>query len=67
MDFHKSRFADSGPAPYIELIGPNGAKWRFNEWSDQNYVKGDAAEFCHVVTQGRNIHDVGLEVLEVGN
>ena len=52
-----------GPAPYIELIGPNGAKWQFNEWNDQNYVRGDAAEFCHVVTQGRNIQDVGLEVL----
>ncbi len=52
-----------GPAPYIELIGPNGATWKFNEWNDQNYIKGDAAEFCHVVTQGRNIQDVELEVI----
>ena len=51
------------PAPYIELIGPNAELWEFNERDDQNYVKGDAAEFCHVVTQGRNIEDVELEVL----
>ena len=50
------------PAPYVELIGPSAVRWEFNERDDQNYVKGDAAEFCHVVTQGRNIHDVELEV-----
>ena len=63
MDLYKPRFAGPEPAPYIELIGPNAELWEFNERDDQNYVKGDAAEFCHVVTQGRNIEDVELEVL----
>ncbi|MBT5442871.1 MAG: TIGR03084 family protein, partial [Gammaproteobacteria bacterium] len=30
---------------------------------DKNCVTGDAVEFCHVVTQGRNIADVNLDVV----
>lgn len=52
-----------GPAPYVKLTGPGGDIWEFNEPSTDNYVAGDAAEFCHVVTQGRNIADVNLEVV----
>ena len=36
--------------------------WAFNDPDEANMIAGDAAEFCHVVTQGRNIKDVNLEV-----
>ncbi len=52
-----------GPAPYVRLISPEGDVWEFNEPSSENYVSGDAVDFCHVVTQGRNIADVDLEVV----
>ena len=52
-----------GPAPYVKLTAPNGDIWDFNEPHSENYVAGDAVDFCHVVTQGRNIADVNLEVV----
>ena len=48
--------------PYVRLTAPSGETWEWNEPSDTNFVKGDAVEFCHVVTQGRNIVDTALEV-----
>ena len=51
-----------GPAPYVTLISPSGETWEFNEPDENNQIKGDAVQFCHVVTQGRNIKDVNLEV-----
>ena len=61
LDFINRGLPVPEPAPYIELTVLTQVE--FNERDDQNYVKGDAAEFCHVVTQGRNIEDVELEVL----
>ena len=52
-----------GPAPYVKLTGPAGDTWEFNEPDENNRVEGDAAAFCHVVTQGRNIADVDLTVV----
>mgnify|MGYP003977109025 FL=1 len=52
-----------GPAPYVRLASPGGEVWEFNDPDDSNRVEGDAAEFCHVVTQGRNIADVNLTVV----
>ena len=52
-----------GAAPYVKLTSPSGEVWTFNEPNNDNYVEGDAAEFCHVVTQGRNIADVNLNVV----
>jgi|TARA_B110000211_G_scaffold132775_1_gene152269 uncharacterized protein (TIGR03084 family) len=52
-----------GPAPYVRLISPEGDTWEFNEPNEENSVTGDAVEFCHVVTQGRNIADVNLAVV----
>ena len=51
-----------GPAPHVRLMSPSGETWEFNELDESNLVKGDAVQFCHVVTQGRNIQDVNLEV-----
>ncbi len=52
-----------GESPYVKLTAPSGNIWEFNEPSDSNYIEGDAVEFCHVVTQGRNIQDVNLTVV----
>ena len=52
-----------GEPPYVKLTAPSGAIWEFNEPSTDSYIEGDAAEFCHVVTQGRNIQDVRLTVV----
>ncbi len=51
------------PIPYVRLESPSGAIWEWNEPSQNNYIKGAAVEFAHVVTQGRNIEEAELEVL----
>lgn len=61
--FANRKLEPPGPAPYVKLTGPEGDTWEFNEPDSDNYVEGDAAEFCHVVTQGRNIADVNLTVV----
>ena len=52
-----------GAPPYVRLTSPEGNLWEFNEPDENNCVMGDAVEFCHVVTQGRNIQDVNLTVI----
>lgn len=51
-----------GPAPYVRLTAPSGAVWEFNDPSPVSNVKGDATQFCQVVTQVRNIADTQLTV-----
>jgi len=52
----------------VRIIAPSGETWEWNDPSEEEYVKGDASEFCHVVTQGRNVADTSLEVVgEVAN
>ena len=51
-----------GPPPYVRLAAPSGANWEWNEPSEIECVRGDAVDFCHVVTQGRNIADTPLAV-----
>ena len=48
--------------PYIQLIAPSGKQWGWNEHMTDNSVIGLASDFCHVVTQNRNIVDTNLEV-----
>ena len=48
--------------PYIELISPTGKTWSFNELNQKESIIGLATDFCHVVTQNRNIKDTELEV-----
>jgi len=48
--------------PYILLDSPSGDSWQWNEASNNDYIKGSASDFCHVVTQGRNIADTQLSV-----
>jgi uncharacterized protein (TIGR03084 family) len=51
------------PQPYVRLVAPSGEIWEWNEPSESESIRGDAADFCHVVTQGRNIADTALEVV----
>ena len=51
-----------GPPPHVRLVAPSGEIWEWNEPSETECIRGEAVDFCHVVTQGRNIADVGLEV-----
>ena len=53
---------ESQPPGSVLVLNPSGETWEFNEPDESNLVKGDAVQFCHVVTQGRNIQDVNLEV-----
>jgi uncharacterized protein (TIGR03084 family) len=51
-----------GPPPYVRLEAPSGEIWAFGEPSETECVRGRAVDFCHVVTQGRNVKDTELEV-----
>lgn len=48
--------------PYVRLTAPSGGIWEWNDPGQENRVEGLASEFCHVVTQGRNVADTRLEV-----
>lgn len=50
------------PEPHVRLTAPSGAIWVWNAASDGERIEGLASDFCHVVTQGRNIADTGLVV-----
>ena len=51
-----------GPAPHISLQAPSGTCWQWNTQQDNNFISGDAVEFCQVVTQVRNIADTDLKL-----
>ncbi|MBU3712669.1 MAG: TIGR03084 family protein [Limnohabitans sp.] len=40
-------------APYVALTAPDGSLWEWHSPSATDYVKGDAEDFCKVVTQRR--------------
>jgi uncharacterized protein (TIGR03084 family) len=52
-----------GPPPYVRLTAPSGKTWEWNEPSEADFVRGSASDFCHVVTQNRNVEDTPLEVV----
>ena len=51
-----------GPMPQIHLTAPSGTVWEYGEASDSGLIRGNASEFCQVVTQCRNIADTSLAV-----
>lgn len=51
-----------GPPPYVRLVAPSGEIWEWHEPNERDCIRGDALNFCHVVTQGRNIADTPLVV-----
>ena len=50
------------PMPQLLLTAPSGALWTFGELAAGERIEGQAAEFCQVVTQTRNIADTSLIV-----
>ena len=48
--------------PFIQLIAPSGKQWEWNEHETDNSVIGLASDFCHVVTQNRNVLDTNIQV-----
>lgn len=50
------------PLPYLRLTAPSGAVWGWNEASAEHRIEGLASDFCHVVTQNRNVADTALQV-----
>ena len=46
----------------VELVAPDGTRWTWGEDDASNVVRGDALDFCLVVTQRRHVDDTGLEV-----
>jgi uncharacterized protein (TIGR03084 family) len=52
-----------GSKPHVRLVAPSGSTWEWNPPDDANHIAGSAIEFCHVVTQGRNILDTRLDVV----
>ena len=51
-----------GPPPYVRLVAPSGDVWEWGEPSEDESIRGEAVDFCHVVTQGRNVADTALDV-----
>ena len=60
--FVNRKLKPPSPVPHVRLEAPSGAVWEWNDPSDEHLVAGAAAEFAHVVTQGRNIADCSLTV-----
>ena len=48
--------------PYVYLTAPSGGIWEWGDAEATDRVEGSAVDFCHVVTQGRNVADTALEV-----
>ncbi len=57
----RSRALDVPPAPFVELGGADTAPWRWGAADAASSVRGDALEFCEVVTQRRHVDDTSLE------
>jgi uncharacterized protein (TIGR03084 family) len=51
-----------GPPPYVRLLAPSGEVWEWNDPDEDECIRGTAVDFCHVVTQGRNVADTALDV-----
>jgi uncharacterized protein (TIGR03084 family) len=60
--FKNRRMEPPQPVPQLLLTAPSGELWTMGEPADGERIEGDAAEFCQVVTQTRNIADTALRV-----
>jgi uncharacterized protein (TIGR03084 family) len=52
--------APEGPPPFVELIGPGGDVWTWNDPEAPSALRGPAEDFCLVVTQRRHVADTAL-------
>ena len=55
------------PAPTepirVELTGPDGETWTWNDEGAANRITGPALDFCHLVTQRRHLDDLDLTIV----
>jgi uncharacterized protein (TIGR03084 family) len=59
----KNRGLEVPPAmPGLRLTAPSGAIWEWGGDRPGERIQGEAAEFCQVITQTRNVADTGLRV-----
>jgi len=49
--------------PHVHLTAPSGALWEYHPPSEVERIEGPASDFCHVVTQGRNVAETQLRVV----
>ncbi|MBV1917000.1 MAG: TIGR03084 family protein [Sphingomonadaceae bacterium] len=56
----RNRELDRPDPPRIELTGPNGELWVWNEEASER-VSGPALDFALAVVQSRNVHDTQLQ------
>jgi uncharacterized protein (TIGR03084 family) len=47
---------------FVDLIGPDGDRWTWGDESAADSVRGDALDFCRVVTRRRRVDDTALVV-----
>jgi uncharacterized protein (TIGR03084 family) len=47
----------------VELTGPDGETWTWNDDDAANRITGPALDFCHLVTQRRHLDDLDLTVV----
>jgi uncharacterized protein (TIGR03084 family) len=47
----------------VELVAPDGSLWAWGDEAAADVVRGDALDFCLMVTQRRHIVDTALEVV----
>jgi uncharacterized protein (TIGR03084 family) len=47
---------------FVDLVGPDGARWTWGDESATDVVRGDALDFCLVVTRRRRAEDTDLLV-----
>lgn len=60
--FKNRRMDIPQPPPLVRLTAPSGEVWEWDAPGDGTLVEGNAAEFCQVVTQVRNVGDTSLRV-----
>jgi uncharacterized protein (TIGR03084 family) len=61
--FANRRMAVPSHVPYVRLTAPSRAVWEWGQQDPANCLDGNAAEFCQVVTQVRNIAETSLKVV----
>ncbi len=52
--------------PYVELEAPDGDTWTWGDPSSSDQIRGEALDFCLLVTQRRHIDDVTLDIRGAG-
>ena len=58
--FRNRGLAVPAAVPRVTLQAPSGQIWEWNAENTQDWISGQATEFCQVITQTRNVADTRL-------